>query len=70
MISTKKLFPISNSFKILPALEVPIIKSLFSFLFGIFLVKTKIAYNITFENLGPKSINSINLSILSKMIQD
>ena len=65
-----KLFEISNSPKILPAPDVPIIKSLLSLLFGLFFIKTSKAYKIIFENLGPKSTNSINLSILSKIIQE
>lgn len=65
-----KLFVISKSLRILPALLVPIISNLFSFLFGIFFIKTKRAYKTTFENLGPKSTNSINLSILSSIMQD
>jgi hypothetical protein len=65
-----KLLETSKSFILDPKLVVPIIKSLLSFLFGIFFTRTRIAYNIELENLGPISTYSISLSMLSRIIQD
>lgn len=57
-------------FRILAQLVVPITNNLFSKFFGTFFINTNNAYKIGLENLGPKSIYSINLSILSNTTQD
>lgn len=61
---------ISNYFNVYALLVVPIINILWPSFFGIFFIKIRIAYKMGFENLGPMSINSIILSILSKTTHD
>lgn len=60
----------SNYFNIAYELVVPINNKRLDCLSGNLLMSIKSAWSILFENLGPMSTYSINLSILSITIQD
>ena len=51
-------------------LVVPIIISFLFKVGGVFLIKTSKAYKTGFEKRGPICINSINLSMSSRIISD